>query len=164
MILGVVFGLIVVALMLGIYHWRLASLPMIGPLRENILTKVAGFGIDAPWKFLLMGLWYAIFHSLFEEYYWRWFVFPQCKRFFPLWTAIIVSSIGFMAHHVLVLAFYLGWDSQFTYQVSGCIAIGGIFWAWLYHRTKSLYPIWVSHGIVDAGIFWMGFQIVKESL
>ena len=162
--LAIAFGLAVVALMFGIYFFRMADHPMLEGLKENILEKVTGFGVDAQWKFFVMGLWYSIFHSLFEEYYWRWFVFPQCQRFFSLWPAIIISSLGFMLHHVLVLGFYLGWDSLFTYQVSFCIAIGGAFWAWLYHKTESLYPAWLSHGIVDAGIFYMGYLIVKDSL
>ena len=111
-----------------------------------------------------MGIWYSIFHSLFEEYYWRWFVFPQCQKVMSLWGAIAVSSLGFMAHHVLVLGTYLGWQTVFTYQVSLSIAVGGAFWAWLYHRTESLYPAWISHGIVDAGIFWMAYLMVKDSL
>lgn len=160
---GVVFGLLVVGLMLWIYHGRMSGHPMLDGLRQNVLDKVTGFGVDAGWKFLIMGLWYSVFHSLFEEYYWRWFVFPQCQRFLPMWAAIAVSSLGFMAHHVLVLGFYLGWSNLFTYQISICIAVGGAFWAWLYHKTQSLYPVWISHGIVDAGIFWMGYLIVKDS-
>ena len=164
MLFGVLFGLATVVLMLGFYHWRIAELPMLAPLREKIIDKVNGFGVDQAWKFLLMGIWYSVFHSLFEEYYWRWFVFLQCKKHMSLWWAIVVSSLGFMSHHVLVLGIYLGWQTVFTYQVSLCIAFGGAVWAWLYHRTQSLYPAWLSHGIIDAGIFWIAYQMVKDSL
>lgn len=164
MVLGVVFGLLVVGLMFGIYHLRMTEHPMLDSLRKNILAKVTGFGVDAGWKFLVMGLWYSVLHSLFEEYYWRWYVFPLCQRQFSLWPAIVISSLGFMLHHILVLGFYLGWDSWFTYQISICIAIGGGFWAWLYKKTGSLYPAWISHGIVDAGIFTLGYLIVKDNL
>ena len=162
--IGVLFGLATCALMLGMYQWRLVDSPMLAGLQEKILAKINGFGVDQSWKFLVMGIWYAVFHSLFEEYYWRWFVFQQCKRVFPLWSAIAISSLGFMSHHVVVLAVYLGWQTLFTYQVSLCIAVGGAFWAWLYHRTDSLYPAWISHAIIDAGIFWVAFLMVKESL
>ncbi len=161
---GVVFGLLVAVLMFGIYHFRMAEHPMLDGLRENVLDKVKGFGVNTPWKFFVMGLWYAIFHSLFEEYYWRWYVFPLCQRSFSLWASIAISSLGFMLHHVLVLGFYLGWDNFFTYQVSLCIAVGGAFWAWLFQKTNSLYPAWLSHGIVDAGIFALGYLIVRDSL
>ena len=164
MLIGVLFGIATVALMLGLYHWRLSGTPMLAPLQEKIVEKINGFGVDQPWKFLVMGIWYSIFHSLFEEYYWRWFVFPQCQKVMSLWAAIAVSSLGFMSHHVLVLGTYLGWQTVFTYQVSLSIAVGGAFWAWLYHRTESLYPAWLSHGIVDAGIFWMAYLMVKDSL
>lgn len=164
MALGTAFGIAVVGLMFGIYFFRMVDHPMLEDLKVNILSKVTGFGVNAPWKFFVMGAWYTIFHSLFEEYYWRWFVFPQCQRFFSLWPSVVISSLGFMLHHVLVLGVYLGWDNLFTYQLSASIAIGGAFWAWLYHKTESLYPAWLSHAIVDAGLFTMGYLIVKDSL
>jgi membrane protease YdiL (CAAX protease family) len=44
------------------------------------------------------------------------------------------------------------------------IAIGGAAWAWVYDRSKSLYGPWLSHLIVDAAIFWIGFDLVRDSL
>ena len=40
------------------------------------------------------------------------------------------------------------------------VAIGGLIWAWLYERTGSLYAAWISHLLVDAGIFFVGWDIV----
>ena len=73
------------------------------PRPSQIRAKVAGFGIDSVAKYAALGVFYSLVHSLLEEYYWRWFVFGQLRRLVPLWPAIVVSSLGFMAHHVLVL-------------------------------------------------------------
>ena len=51
-----------------------------------------------------------------------------------------------------------------TYFFAICVAIGGMIWAWLYDRTGSLYGPWLSHLAVDAGIFFIGWDMVKEML
>ena len=65
-----------------------------------------------------------------------------------------------MAHHVLVLATFFGWSSPATYVFSLAIAIGGAYWAWLYARSGSLYGPWLSHLLVDAGIFLIGYDLL----
>ena len=47
---------------------------------ELIRDKIAGFGIDSVWKYALLAVFYSLFHSLLEEYYWRWFVFRQLRH------------------------------------------------------------------------------------
>jgi membrane protease YdiL (CAAX protease family) len=125
---------------------------------------VAGFGLDSVSKFVALGVFYSLAHSLLEEYYWRWFVFGQLRSLVRLWPAIIVASLGFMAHHVLVLSLYFGWWTWPTLLFSACVAVGGAFWAWLYDRTGSLLGPWLSHLLVDAGIFFIGFELVRSSL
>ena len=44
------------------------------------------------------------------------------------------------------------------------VAVGGAFWAWLYDRSGSLVGPWLSHLVIDAGIFFIGFQLVRGSL
>ena len=79
-------------------------------------------------------------------------------------AAILISSLGFMLHHVLLLGTFFGYDAAATWVFSLAIAIGGAFWAWLYHRTNSLYPPWLSHLIVDAAIFIVGYDLVRHLL
>ena len=66
-----------------------------------------------------------------------------------------------MAHHVLVLATFFGWTSPATYLFSLAIAVGAAVWAWLYARTDSIYGPWLSHLLVDAGIFLIGYDMVR---
>ena len=99
-----------------------------------------------------------------EEYYWRWFVFDYLKKFTSKIYANLISSVGFMAHHVVLLGFYFGWASPLTYLFSACIAIGGIFWAWQYDTTGKLRACWISHMIVDFGIFALGYVLIQDIL
>ena len=97
-----------------------------------------------------------------EEYYWRWYVFGQGRKIINVPTAIIVSSLGFMAHHVIVLSVYFGLFSFPTIFFSLSIAVGGAIWAWLYQKTGSLYGPWISHIFADIGIFWIGWDLIAR--
>lgn len=162
--LGVAFGLVVTLAGWTVFHFALESLPAFQAAIEPMRAKVTGFGIDSIAKYAALGIFYSLCHSFLEEYYWRWFVFGQLRRLAPLGAAILVSSLAFASHHVLVLAAYFGWTSPLTWLFSAAIAIGGAFWAWLYHRTGSLVGPWLSHLVIDAGIFLIGFQLVQASL
>jgi membrane protease YdiL (CAAX protease family) len=164
LLLGAAFGLAVGAAMLTLYYFVLGPRGFFTGPAEEVRQKVAEFGVKTVASFAVMGLFYSLAHSLLEEYYWRWFVFGQLRRQIPLWPAIAISSIGFTLHHVLVLARYFGWNSPATWLFVAGIAIGGAAWAWLYNRTQSLYGPWISHLIVDAAIFWIGYDLVRESL
>lgn len=132
--------------------------------RSQIETKIRGLGVDSLAKYGALAMFYAICHSLLEEYYWRWFVFARLKPYTSVTVAILVSSVGFMAHHVIVLATFFGWTSPVTYLFSLAVAIGGGLWAWIYQRSGSIYGPWLSHLLVDAAIFIVGYQLVGTAL
>jgi len=130
------------------------------PIRD----KVTGLGIDALWKYLALTVFYALVHSLLEEYYWRWFVFAELRKLIPLSPAVVVSSLGFAAHHVIVLGKYFGYASPLTWVFSLGVAIGGVIWSWQYAKTQSLWGIWLSHLLVDAAIFLIGLHLIGDAL
>ena len=163
LIIGIGFGLLVVASMLVVYYGFLASSEVGGALVDAVQNKTSGLGIDTPIKFLGLGIFYALVHSFLEEYYWRWFVFGYLKQHSSFLIALVISSLGFMAHHVILLSVYFGWDSPMTYVCSAGVAIGGVFWAWLYQRAGSLRSAWVSHLVVDAGIFLLGYLMIRDT-
>ena len=74
---------------------------------------------------------------------------------------IVISSVGFMAHHVILLSVYFGWGSPLTYLFSLAVAVGGAFWAWLFAASRSLLGPWLSHMLVDAAIFLIGYDLVR---
>lgn len=161
---GLAFGAVVAAAMYSLYAGWLKSSPILAEATPEIREKVADFGIDNTWKYAALGVFYSVCHSFLEEYYWRWFVFGQLRSWVSVWGAVLVSSLGFMAHHVLVLGKYFGFDDPITYIFSACVATGGAVWAWLYDRTGSLLGPWLSHLLVDAAIFAIGFSLVHRFL
>jgi membrane protease YdiL (CAAX protease family) len=161
---GLLFGVAVAAGMFGLYKLVLDDTATMDLAEAEIRRKTLGFGIDTLAEYALLGGFYSLIHSLLEEYYWRWFVFGQLRRCTSFRAAAIVSSLGFMAHHVLVLGKFFGFASPTTYLLSACIAVGGFVWAWLYERTGSLMGPWLSHAVVDAGIFALGYQLVRTML
>ncbi len=152
-------ALVTVSVFVGFY-FIVTPMGLAEPLIAQVNKKVAGMSLDSPAKFIFLGLFYALVHSFMEEYYWRWFVFKRLLSYWPLWVAVLISSIGFMAHHVILMATFLGWDSPLAYLISATVAIGGIVWAWLYHRSGKLAYPWLSHMVVDAAIFALGYVLV----
>jgi membrane protease YdiL (CAAX protease family) len=161
-LLGLAFGALVAAAMMSLYFAVLRGSALLAAPSEEITAKIAGWNIDTAWKYALLGVFYSLVHSFLEEYYWRWFVFGQLRRSIALSAAIAISSLGFMAHHVLVLGKFFGFDHWATYVFSACVAIGGAVWAWLYQRSGSLRGPWLSHLLVDAAIFAIGYDLVKH--
>ena len=163
LLFGGLFGLAIVAVMFGAYHLWLKPSGAFAAAAPSVIEKVKGMGIDSTAKFAALSVFYAVLHSLLEEYYWRWFVFAQLRRVTALGPAIAISALGFMAHHVIVLSVFFGGGSFLSLFFSLGVAVGGVAWAWLYHRSRSLFGPWLSHALVDAGIFLVGFEIVKSA-
>jgi uncharacterized protein len=160
--LGLVFGLVLlVAAWVG-YALLLKPMGVFDAPSAAIRAKIAGLGLASVPAYIVLGVFYSLVHSLLEEYYWRWFVFGRlCERYALHW-GIVLSSLGFAAHHVLLLATFFGWDSPATYLFSACVAVGGAFWAWLYRQSGSLIGPWLSHAIVDATLFVIGYDLARD--
>ena len=162
LITGALFGLLVAAAMYLLFVVLKQRGILVQPIAA-VRAKIESFGVSSPEKFAVLAIFYSAFHSLLEEYYWRWFVFGQLSRSCRLPAAIIISGAGFAAHHILVLSLYFGWASPLTWLFSLAIAIGGAFWAWLYRASDSLAAPWLSHALVDAAIFAFGYQILTTA-
>lgn len=162
LVLGLGFGLLVLAAMVGLYQgvWKTGEL--FSGAGQEIRGKIVDLGIDRLWIYAAVGVFYAICHSGLEEYYWRWFVFGQLRHRLQAASAIAISSLAFMAHHVILLATYFGWSSPWTYAFSLAVAVGGAVWAWLYERSGSLAGPWLSHLVVDAAIFLVGYDVARD--
>ena len=158
-VLNLSFGALVMLAMLVLANYWLLPRGYLDGMAEVVRRKITDLGIHTPLRYIAVGIFYVAVHSFLEEYFWRWFVFGQLRRAMPLVPAVAISSLGFMAHHVIFLGVYFGWNSPATYTCSLAVAIGGAVWAWLYERSGSLLGIWLSHALVDAGIFILGFQL-----
>lgn len=162
LIIGLLFGLAVAAAMAGLYFGVLKPAGLFDQPAAVIRAKVESFGATSPLLYLLLALFYSAIHSLLEEYYWRWFVFGQLARSCQPATAISLSAVAFSLHHVLVLAHYFAWSSPLTWLFTLGVIVGGAFWAWLYQRSNSLAAPWLSHALVDAAIFGIGYQLITS--
>ena len=160
---GVLFGVLVAGAMLVLYRGWLADSAVLAATPPLVLGKLHELGVTSLAGYLALSAFIVVAHSLLEEYYWRWFVFAQLCRSMRTIPAAAVSSLAFMAHHVIVL--YVYFPGQFMTAVvpfSLAVAVGGMVWAWLYHRTGSIYSPWISHLLVDAGIFAIGWDLVRR--
>ena len=161
---GLAFGAVIFAAILSGWHVWLQPAGFMASATAAMAQKVSAFGVTSPAGFAAMAIFYALVHSFLEEYYWRWFVFGQLQRLLPLPAAIVLSSLAFTVHHVIVLAAYFGWRSPATLIFSLGVAAGGAVWAWIYHRSGSLLGPWLSHALVDAAIFAVGYQLLRGVL
>lgn len=127
-----------------------------------IRERIVQFGITTAWRYAGLSVFYAVVHSYLEEYYWRWFAFRQLRRLTPLAPAAIISGLAFAAHHVLVLGLFFGWASPLAWLAGGSVAVGGAFWAWLYERSGRLWIAWLSHMLIDIGVFGMGYWMILK--
>ncbi len=159
--LGFGFGVMTAAAILSLYYFWLKHSPLLGDAPDRILRKVQEFGLATPLGYVQLGIFICLVHSLFEEYYWRWFLVGTLKRYFPIAAAIVIASLGFMVHHIVILGVYFPdrfWTLAIPFSI--CVGIGGGIWAWIYHRTGSLYAAWLSHAIIDAAILFVGYDMV----
>ena len=159
---GLLFGAVVMGLTLLLYYRWLDPAGLFKGPDEQIRSKISDWGLTMSWQYLLLSLFYALMHSFLEEYYWRWFVFRQLRERLSLGWSISISSLGFMAHHVVMLVFYFKDSLATALLFCAAVAIGGAVWAWLYERHKSLLGPWLSHALVDAAIFIIGYHLVRD--
>lgn len=137
--------------------------PLLQEARPRILLRVQSIGADTPFRFLWLVLFLSIIHSLLEEYYWRWFVFGGLQQRMKVTSAVLLSSLAFTLHHVIVLHAFLG--PQFwmvTLALSMVVTFGGALWAVVYRRCRHLAAPWVSHVLVDLTILAIGYDLIRD--
>jgi uncharacterized protein len=160
---GLALGVSVLLGTLLMYFLWLKPAGYLAAAAASISAKATSLGMNSPARFILGGVLLSSIHALLEEYYWRWFLFGRMRRFMPVAAAIVLSSLAFTAHHVILLAVYFGGLSLATVFFSLCVAVGGAAWAWIYHRSRSLLGPWLSHLLIDAGIFIVGYDLISTA-
>jgi membrane protease YdiL (CAAX protease family) len=158
---ALIFGLAVAAVMLGVYFGALRGSSLLAKTPAMVRHKLEEVNMATPLRYAVLAVFVVMAHSLLEEYYWRWFVFGGLRQFLSLTPAMLLSSLAFMAHHVVVLYVYLPgkfWSAVLPFALA--VAVGGAVWAWLYERNGSLAAPWLSHLIIDAAIFVIGWDLL----
>ena len=121
-----------------------------------IRAKASALGVLGwYWAFSLV---LSLFHSLLEEYYWRWFVFGKLREVVSLPLAHLLAAASFAAHHVVVMSQYFGWP--WALVLGFFVGVGGALWSGLYQRQGTLAGVWLSHLIVDLFIMAIGYRLI----
>lgn len=121
-----------------------------------VLEKVKDFNLLE--YYITYAIFLSIVHSLFEEFYWRFFILKGLQlKFSPVW-AMVISSLAFASHHfIVVMAFFPLWISLiFTLAIFGA----GMIWCFIYLRTKSILGSWISHFFADVVIMYIGYLLI----
>lgn len=158
--IGLALGVAIMALMLAAYFLAFDDSAAFQRVPGEVRSKLDDADADRPWSYLALAVFYSLCHSFLEEYYWRWFVYGGLRKLLPISLAALVSALGFMAHHTIVISTYFFGSTIFlTLLLSASVAIGGLLWAWLYQQSGRLYGPWLSHLLVDAGIMIIGYEM-----
>jgi membrane protease YdiL (CAAX protease family) len=153
--LGVLVGAGIVGLM-----FLLMQTPMgvqVKSSAANMQEAVSKFGLTRS-NYWFFAVFLSVFHSLLEEYYWRWFVFGGLYQMVSPGWAQILAGAAFMSHHIIVLLQFF--PLPLTIFLSLLIGVGGVIWSWMYLRQGSLMGAWIAHMIVDFGALWIGYQLI----
>ena len=154
-LLGFLSGLLITLLTIAVFLlWKEQLIPDL----SGIQAKARDFGLTKPLNYVLFSLFLSLFHSLIEEYYWRWFVFKGLQLKFTWLSAAIVGSAAFASHHYLVLSqfFHIG----LTILFGTLVGLAGFFWCFLYKKTGSLLGPWLSHALTDIVVMGIGYILL----
>lgn len=160
---GAGFGLAVAAGIVALYLVFFRNGQYLEGVPVAIFDKLGELGAATPLRFAAFGLFLILANSAIEEYYWRWFIFGALRHTAPLGIAVAVSGVTFMFHHVVVLGSFLSAEYFWTMVLffSVCIGSGGAVWAYLYHRTGSIFVPWLSHLLADVAVMAIGFDMLR---
>jgi membrane protease YdiL (CAAX protease family) len=162
---GFDFGALVALIMLALFFGWLQTSDPFADTPAKVHRLVQDMHCATPGRYLMLATFITVPHALLEEYYWRWFTFGWLRRYVPLWLAVALSALGFMAHHTILLDnFFPGHFWTLTAPFSAGVAAGGAVWAWIYDRTGSLYAPWLSHILVDAALMLIGWEMIAPLL
>ena len=163
MVQAILIGSVISVLgLIAVFGWLLPT----GSLDVLVSTsreRQAAFGIDSLATFVVFALFYALFHSGLEEWYWRGFVLGGLLGHLPRFAAIGVAALAFGSHHVLLLVTLFGGATPIALLLSAAVILGGVIWSVMREKHGHLYGAWLSHGIVDAAIFMAGWWLVSPN-
>jgi membrane protease YdiL (CAAX protease family) len=117
-----------------------------------------GMKLVSPPSYLLAAAGWTLINSLMEEYVYRWFMLRQLRMLSSTTAAAVISALIFTTHHVIAVSVYLG-TLEIVLASSG-VFFGGLLWAWLYLRFRSIWPSWISHVLADVAVFVVGWYLL----
>jgi len=131
-------------------------------VKAAISQKLVEFGIATPMDYFYHTFFIAVIHSFLEEYYWRGFILTELKKKMKKVTAILVASLTFTLHHIVIVNQYAKTEPKFFLVFLGSFAVFccGVVWSIQYTTSKRLWVSWVSHIFADLVVLWIGYDII----
>lgn len=159
---GTASGVAVGAVVVGVYLLWIEGSVVAAEAGARIVAKLETFALDTKGRYLLQAAALSVGHSLYEEYYWRWFVYGRLASRLTPPRAAVVGSLAFASHHVIVVAAYLPADAFWNLGLAAVagVTVGGLLWCWLYERSGALLSPWLSHLLVDAALMVIGYRLI----
>lgn len=153
LIYGFFTGFLVSGLIFAVYFIFQSFFEQFG---SNILLKVNDFGILSYYWFVAVGV--SVFHSLFEEYYWRFYVVRGFDVKFDYKYSILLGNFFFTIHHYVILSQFV--PLHLAFFLGTFVGFGGVVWSYIYKKTDSVLGNWISHVIVDFSLFIIGYFLL----
>ncbi|MFW6060879.1 MAG: type II CAAX prenyl endopeptidase Rce1 family protein [Phycisphaeraceae bacterium] len=127
---------------------------------DRLQTVAARNNLTDPTRYLLLAAYLTLINAALEEYVWRWFVFRQCETVLrgAGLLAVLAAAAMFTLHHFIALKLQFGWTVTLLGSLG--VFIGGATWSWLYLRYRSIWPAYLSHALVDAAVFLVGWWLL----
>jgi membrane protease YdiL (CAAX protease family) len=152
--LGLSTGLMIAGLILGVYFIFPQHFNQFSPI---ITAKITEIGIlKFYWPVVIV---ISLLHSLFEEYYIRWYVVGGLSTKLTPVRAILIGNIIFTIHHYIILSQFVSWP--LVIFLGTFVGIGGCIWSYIYHRTGSLLGAWISHACADIAVFIAAYFLIQ---
>ena len=153
---GVASGLAVSILLVGLYL-STALGDVVVAAAPAIRAKATTLGILG--YYVPFAIFLACFHSLIEEYYWRWFVYGEIRGLIGNgFRAHLLAALAFSLHHMVIATQFFPLLYGLLFGLS--VGVGGVLWSALYEKTNSLLGSWISHIIVDLCILGVGYNLI----
>ena len=139
---------------LGFYFLVGRRIVDLDSFRETVMRA----GLTSPARYIGAALYWTLLNSLLEEYVWRWFVVTRLVVLVRRGAAVFLSALFFTAHHAVAGLAYFSWDLACVICVG--VFLGGAVWSWIYARYQNFWAAWVSHVLIDAVVFWVGYDLL----
>lgn len=99
-------------------------------------------------SFVIYGMLFSIINAFLEELLWRGIILSSLKRNVSTSYAVLITSIGFGLLHISI---------GIPVTISLLFSFGGIFYAFVVLKSKSIYPAIVFHFIINLGMVFNGW-------
>jgi len=153
---GLATGLLAAGVILGGYYLVLAGRIDAG----GLVAKARSLGLLE--RYWLMALGISLGNALFEEYYWRAFIFGELSD--RLASPAAVAAVGgalFGLHHVFAMGslFPPAWVALF---VLGTMVAGAV-WSAMRSAGVAIWDCYLSHVMADLAIMWVGWDMISKA-